>query len=262
VDSYGHHGIHEEMLKDKARTLCYRDAILRSRALFQDKVVLDVGCGTGILSMFAAQAGARKVLAVDCSAIVAQARQIVEANGFAGVIEVIGGKVEELDLGDFQADIIVSEWMGYFLYYEGMLDTVIKGEWRTRACACVCWEQDDRYAQWCQARLNFVTHTCLLFTPARDRWLRPGGLMFPDKATMCVFHCCCVDAVDVVVVAAAAAASCCFCCGGVCRHGLPFRRGLAALSLHYGTVPQVHVRHRRRSVPRRAARLLGFGIRF
>jgi protein arginine N-methyltransferase 1 len=57
-------GIHEEMLKDEVRTGKYQAAILHNAALFKDKVVLDVGCGTGILSMFAAQAGAKKVIGV------------------------------------------------------------------------------------------------------------------------------------------------------------------------------------------------------
>lgn len=51
-NSYNHHGIHEEMLKDEVRTKSYRDAIYNSRHLFKDKVVLDVGCGTSILSMY------------------------------------------------------------------------------------------------------------------------------------------------------------------------------------------------------------------
>jgi hypothetical protein len=51
-NSYNHHGIHEEMLKDEVRTRSYRDAIYQNRHLFQDKIVLDVGCGTAILSMF------------------------------------------------------------------------------------------------------------------------------------------------------------------------------------------------------------------
>ena len=51
-NSYNHHGIHEEMLKDEVRTRSYRDAIYQNRHLFQNKIVLDVGCGTAILSMF------------------------------------------------------------------------------------------------------------------------------------------------------------------------------------------------------------------
>ncbi|MCJ1302133.1 Nuclear SAM-dependent mono-and asymmetric methyltransferase [Hypocenomyce scalaris] len=52
-NSYNHHGIHEEMLKDEVRTKSYRDAIYQNRHIFRDKIVLDVGCGTSILSMFA-----------------------------------------------------------------------------------------------------------------------------------------------------------------------------------------------------------------
>jgi protein arginine N-methyltransferase 1 len=144
-DSYAHHGIHEEMLKDEVRTRTYEMAILQNRHLFQDKIVLDVGCGTGILSMFASQAGAKHVYAVDCSTIAHQARLIVAKNGFGDKITVIQGKIEEIDLPVAQVDIIVSEWMGYFLLYESMLDTV-------------------------------------LF--ARDKWLVPGGVIFPDKAIM------------------------------------------------------------------------------
>ena len=44
------------MLKDTVRTRSYQQAIMRNAFLFKDKVVLDVGCGTGILSLFAAKA--------------------------------------------------------------------------------------------------------------------------------------------------------------------------------------------------------------
>ena len=45
------------MLKDEVRTRAYMNAIMLNKHLFKDKVVLDVGCGTGILSIFAARAG-------------------------------------------------------------------------------------------------------------------------------------------------------------------------------------------------------------
>lgn len=74
--------------------------------------MLDIGCGTGILSMFAAKAGASKVFAVECSSIVDYARKIVEANNFKDVITIIQGKVEEVELPVEKVDIIISEWMG------------------------------------------------------------------------------------------------------------------------------------------------------
>ena len=52
------------MLKDEVRTLTYRNAIYHNKHLIKDKVVLDVGCGTAILSMFAAKAGAKLVIGV------------------------------------------------------------------------------------------------------------------------------------------------------------------------------------------------------
>ena len=93
-DSYAHHAIHEEMLKDEVRTRTYEMAIKQNAHLFRDKVILDVGCGTGILSMFASQVGAKHVYAVDCSSIAVSARQIVLKNGFGpDKITVIQGKV-------------------------------------------------------------------------------------------------------------------------------------------------------------------------
>ncbi|KAI5862151.1 protein arginine N-methyltransferase 1 [Durotheca rogersii] len=150
-NSYNHHGIHEEMLKDEVRTRSYMNAIVQNKHLFHDKVVLDVGCGTAILSIsfrFAVRAGAKHVIGVDMSTIIFKAREIVQVNGMADKITLIQGKMEEIEMPFPQVDIIISEWMGYFLLYESMLDTVLY---------------------------------------ARDKFLAKDGLIFPDKAT--IFAC-------------------------------------------------------------------------
>lgn len=54
----------QEMLKDEVRTLTYRNSMYHNKHIFKDKIVLDVGSGTGILSMFAAKAGAKHVYGV------------------------------------------------------------------------------------------------------------------------------------------------------------------------------------------------------
>ena len=80
------------------------------------------------------------------SGIIEQARKIVVANGFGeDRIVLLRGKMEEVKLPVEKVDIIISEWMGYFLLYESMLDTVI----------------------W-----------------ARDQYLAPGGFILPDRATL------------------------------------------------------------------------------
>ena len=63
--------------QDKVRTLSYKNFMHKNRHLFENKTVLDIGCGSGILSIFAAQAGAKKVFGIDKSSIVYNAMDIV-----------------------------------------------------------------------------------------------------------------------------------------------------------------------------------------
>uniref|UniRef100_A0A2P2JY21 Protein arginine N-methyltransferase domain-containing protein n=1 Tax=Rhizophora mucronata TaxID=61149 RepID=A0A2P2JY21_RHIMU len=131
-------------MQDHVRTETYRAAIMQHQGYIEGKVVMDVGCGTGILSIFCVQAGAKRVYAVDASDIAVQANEVVKANNLSDKVIVLHGRVEDVEI-DEGVDVIISEWMGYMLLYESMLGSVIT---------------------------------------ARDRWLKPGGLILPSNAAL------------------------------------------------------------------------------
>lgn len=70
--------------------------------------------------MFCAKAGAKKVIAVDNSAIIDKARENVFENSLDGIITCLHGKIEEVVLPVKQVDIIVSEWMVMILFPENI----------------------------------------------------------------------------------------------------------------------------------------------
>mmetsp|Transcript_50110 Transcript_50110/g.121414 ORF Transcript_50110/g.121414 Transcript_50110/m.121414 type:complete len:442 (+) Transcript_50110:137-1462(+) len=151
----------KQMLADHNRMAAYHSAILGNSDVFKDKVVMDIGTGSGILAVWAAQAGARKVYAIEYTDMAHHARQVMKANGVDDVVTVIQGAVEEIELPiekdqlesddpvnhpERVVDIFISEWMGYFLLRESMLDSLIR---------------------------------------AREKFLKPAtGLMFPSHTTM------------------------------------------------------------------------------
>ena len=140
----------QNMLEDSVRTPKYREAIVGNPSNFAGKVVMDVGCGSGILSLFAAQAGAKKVYACEASGAAEIARKLIKANGFDNIIEVIQGKIEDITPAQIplkSVDVIVSEPLGTFLLNERMLETYII---------------------------------------ARDMFLKPRGRMFPARADLCI----------------------------------------------------------------------------
>ncbi len=138
--SYDDLDVHVMMLRDEPRTEAYRRAL--SLEVRPDDVVLDFGCGTGILSFFAARAGAKRVYAVDRSRMIQVAEKTAKLNGLDN-ITFIRADGDDLVLPE-KADVIVSEWMGGFLFEESMFDTLVD---------------------------------------VRDRWLAPGGRMLPSRAT-------------------------------------------------------------------------------
>lgn len=71
------------------RTNAYLEAITNASSLFQGKMVMDVGAGTGILSLFCAKAGAKKVYAVEASSLSAVISEVASKNGFGSIINVI-----------------------------------------------------------------------------------------------------------------------------------------------------------------------------
>uniref|UniRef100_A0A8C5RT39 Histone-arginine methyltransferase CARM1 n=1 Tax=Laticauda laticaudata TaxID=8630 RepID=A0A8C5RT39_LATLA len=121
---YGYLSQQQNMMQDYVRTGTYQRAILQNHSDFKDKIVLDVGCGSGILSFFAAQAGARKIYAVEASTMAQHAEVLVKSNNLTDRIVVIPGKVEEISLPE-QVDIIISEPMGYMLFNERMLESYL-----------------------------------------------------------------------------------------------------------------------------------------
>ena len=138
---YAEFEVHRSMICDRVRTEAFKraiDSVVRS-----GDVVLDAGAGSGILSVFAAQAGAARVYAVERTSVAVLAQELAAANGVSEIVRVIHGDVMDVELPE-RVDLIVSEWLGGFGIDEGMLVPVVV---------------------------------------ARDRWLKPGGVMIPRSVT-------------------------------------------------------------------------------
>jgi SAM-dependent methyltransferase len=109
-----------------------------------ESVVLDIGCGLGIHGLLAAQLGAKRVYMVEPEDIVAVAEEIAQANGFGDRIQCFKGRIEEVDIPE-KVDVIISVFTGNFLLEEDLLPSLFY---------------------------------------ARDKYLKPGGVLVPDAAVM------------------------------------------------------------------------------
>jgi len=146
---YAKLGNQQNMLQDAVRTGTYRKAIVENPSDFQGKIAMDIGAGSGILSFFAAQAGASTVYAVEASSMGEVIRALADANDFNGSkIEVVNKPLETIKTEVTEkVDVLVSEPIGTFLFNERMIETYL--------CA-------------------------------RDRFLKPGGKMFPNVGNLCI----------------------------------------------------------------------------
>ncbi len=144
VENYGNLLIHRRMLADQMRCNAYKNAI--TRFVHDNSIVADVGSGTGIMAMFAAQAGAKKVYAIEPTETIDVAKKIAEFNGLSNKIEFIQARMEDVELPE-SVDLIISEWIGSYGDEENLLTGV----------------------------LTF-----------RDKWLKPNGHLLPEKLSTMV----------------------------------------------------------------------------
>ena len=134
--------IHREMLSDSPRNRAYATSFVNSSAI-RNKIVLDIGTGTGFLSILCALAGAKHVYALEASPNFYQNTiNIIKENNLQDKITVVAAKVEDSNVDIPTVDTIVSEWIGGLLFYERMVQSVLIGA---------------------------------------SRWLRPHGVIIPDQ---------------------------------------------------------------------------------
>lgn len=131
-----------KMMADRPRVEAYRLAL--AEVIFPGATVLDIGTGAGIFTLLACQLGAERVWAVEPSSIIALARELVDANGFADRVELVCSAVEDVELPR-QVDVVVSDLRGV---------------------------------------LPLVGRHLPALLEARRRWLAPGGVMVAGRDSL------------------------------------------------------------------------------
>lgn len=113
--------VQKNMLQDEVRNRAFKEAIFRN--VKTGDVVIDLGTGTGILAIWAAQAGAKKVYAIEETDVADVAEAVIRDNGFQNIITVLKANSSEVTLPE-PADVLVAEVVGHFLFEEGIVEAV------------------------------------------------------------------------------------------------------------------------------------------
>ena len=128
---------HHSMLADELRTSSFQSAI--NSSVKPGDVVIDIGTGTGVLSVFAAKAGASRVYAIEQEPVIGVARKIAARNGLSDIITFVEGSSLDVELPE-SADVLITETIGNMGLDEGIIAWIID---------------------------------------ARERFLKPGGVTIP-----------------------------------------------------------------------------------
>jgi len=135
---------HRQYLEDAPRVNAFARAI--AEVVRPGAVVVDLGCGSGILGLLACRAGAARVYAIDDGGIIEVAREAARANGYADRVTHIEGHSQRITLPE-PADVIVADQIGRFGFDAGVID---------------------------------------YFADARRRFLKPGGCTIPSALQLWV----------------------------------------------------------------------------
>ena len=120
--AFGNARVHISMLNDRARVDAYFAGL---RAVVRPgDVVLDIGTGTGVLALAAAQAGARRVYAIESGSMADVAQANFDASAYADRITLIRGWSTQVELPEL-ADVVVSEIIGNDPLGEGVIPVIL-----------------------------------------------------------------------------------------------------------------------------------------
>ena len=136
---------HEALLRDTERNASLYRAL--EKTVNKESAVLDIGSGTGVWAVAAAQMGAKRVVAIEQEPLLIDViKRLATNNGVAGRVQVIQGDSRQIEL-DQEFDVVISETIGHLVFDESIVSIMID---------------------------------------ARKRFLKPAGILIPESVALMV----------------------------------------------------------------------------